>query len=236
MKHLNKFVSTAAILAGGMMFAGAAGAATTFFEDFEGASTQWTGSFGTYATDTNYSGDLHTTSVVDGGALYATLIGNTGASPDGGPIFATIDLSAADIIAAAAGDATYSFSGWLASWTGNAEASNFSVEFFDAAAGGGSSLGVVELANGKSITGSSDANTPSGTWNDKNWSLYEAGGSVATGTQSFVINYRSVTDAAGTQGGNDAYADNVSFTVVPEPSSVALLGLGGLALFLRRRR
>ncbi len=35
---------------------------------------------------------------------------------------------------------------------------------------------------------------------------------------------------------NHAYVDNVSFDAVPEPSSTALLGLGGLALILRRRK
>ena len=37
-------------------------------------------------------------------------------------------------------------------------------------------------------------------------------------------------------GGGDVDAMRLSFTVVPEPSSVALLGLGGLALLARRKR
>jgi len=45
------------------------------------------------------------------------------------------------------------------------------------------------------------------------------------------------THTAGT-GANSAIFDNIAFegTVVPEPSSIALIGLGGLALFFRRRR
>lgn len=35
---------------------------------------------------------------------------------------------------------------------------------------------------------------------------------------------------------NTAIIDNVSIDVVPEPSTTALIGLGGLALILRRRR
>ena len=42
----------------------------------------------------------------------------------------------------------------------------------------------------------------------------------------------------GTSAGNNVGIDNLSFngTVVPEPSSAALLGLGGLALVMRRRK
>jgi hypothetical protein len=32
------------------------------------------------------------------------------------------------------------------------------------------------------------------------------------------------------------YYDNAVVSVIPEPSSVALLGLGGLGMLLRRRR
>ena len=39
-----------------------------------------------------------------------------------------------------------------------------------------------------------------------------------------------------TRGANFAEMDAVAFVVVPEPSSAALLGLGGLALILRRRK
>ncbi|NWK54203.1 PEP-CTERM sorting domain-containing protein [Verrucomicrobiaceae bacterium N1E253] len=33
-----------------------------------------------------------------------------------------------------------------------------------------------------------------------------------------------------------AFVDNVSLVAVPEPSSAALLGLGGAALLMRRRK
>jgi hypothetical protein len=42
--------------------------------------------------------------------------------------------------------------------------------------------------------------------------------------------------AAGTTGLHYLYYDNAVVSVIPEPSSVALLGLGGLGMLLRRRR
>ena len=45
---------------------------------------------------------------------------------------------------------------------------------------------------------------------------------------------RVFNDTSG--GGNDVTFNNFSVSVVPEPSTTALLGLGGLALILRRRK
>ncbi|MBK1856433.1 PEP-CTERM sorting domain-containing protein [Verrucomicrobiaceae bacterium 5K15] len=44
------------------------------------------------------------------------------------------------------------------------------------------------------------------------------------------------TDASDGTSGIDTGLDNISITAVPEPGSAALLGLGGLALLLRRRK
>jgi len=49
-----------------------------------------------------------------------------------------------------------------------------------------------------------------------------------------VENWTAQGDGSGSQSAN--FAPPSDFTVVPEPSSTALLGLGGLALILRRRR
>ncbi|MGB0775997.1 MAG: PEP-CTERM sorting domain-containing protein [Akkermansiaceae bacterium] len=47
-------------------------------------------------------------------------------------------------------------------------------------------------------------------------------------------NWTAQGDGSGSQ--SASYAPPSDFTVVPEPSSTALLGLGGLALLARRRR
>lgn len=69
------------------------------------------------------------------------------------------------------------------------------------------------------------------------WTITRSGGvtDVDSGTFAGVVSSIKLYNAA-TDGGapNDLYAN--SFTVVPEPSSAALLGLGGLALIFRRRK
>ncbi|BDS07742.1 hypothetical protein NT6N_27820 [Oceaniferula spumae] len=63
----------------------------------------------------------------------------------------------------------------------------------------------------------------------------------------FAVKFENVTVTGGSAdifvdynlshtGNNRAWYDGVGYEVVPEPSSTALLGLGGLALILRRRR
>jgi hypothetical protein len=60
-------------------------------------------------------------------------------------------------------------------------------------------------------------------------------GFVPAGTRTLSV---VLTSDRGAGNYNDAYVDNleVDFAVVPEPSITALLGLGGLALILRRRK
>ncbi len=98
------------------------------------------------------------------------------------------------------------------------------------------------------------------TGNKFNWSLFQdssTGTFIASGTgtttdgQNLTVNTGMATAYAGTvllrieehpdnvsAAGNDQAIDDISFTqqAIPEPSSVALLGLGGLGVLLRRRR
>jgi len=65
-----------------------------------------------------------------------------------------------------------------------------------------------------------------------------AGGTIITGNlkESSIDQVRVFNFNAGSGDSHNVFFNNLSVTAVPEPSSTALLGLGGLSLLLRRRR
>jgi hypothetical protein len=72
---------------------------------------------------------------------------------------------------------------------------------------------------------------------DNTWS-YSLNGQTAT-TVTFAVDFdlsRDFRFASYAQRNNRAQYTNITISAIPEPSSTALLGLGGLALMLRRRR
>jgi len=77
-------------------------------------------------------------------------------------------------------------------------------------------------------------------WNEISFDPTDPG-AVAGNNTSRSFNYGGATGTFGLgealkAGGTISYTYDIEFTPVPEPSSAALLGLGGLALILRRRK
>lgn len=72
---------------------------------------------------------------------------------------------------------------------------------------------------------------PTGTY-----SLFNMTGLVPAGADTARIVYAIQTFGPEPSNTGTVYVDDMSFTVVPEPSSMALLSLGGLALLAYRRR
>ena len=73
------------------------------------------------------------------------------------------------------------------------------------------------------------------------WSYSLNGAAPTTGAGSFDMSksymfVAFVNRGASGAGINNSYISNITLSQVPEPSSTALLGLGGLALMLRRKR
>jgi hypothetical protein len=136
-------------------------------------------------------------------------------------------------------DAAYTISAsnaWLSSSLAGAYGVGFSPTiggadglFFNNDAG---SLTALSTAQGDITTATQ---TFSMTITDTTWSYSLNGATATTGTHTFDTS-RSYRFTAHAQSNSGATFDNITISAIPEPSSTALLGLGGLALMLRRRR
>lgn len=68
------------------------------------------------------------------------------------------------------------------------------------------------------------------------YSLFELTAEVPAGADTARLVYAIQTFTGGPSNNGTVYVDDISFALVPEPSSLILLGVGGLALVLMRRR
>ena len=202
------------VLAGGMLFVGTAGADVLFTEDFESATNYGGGaaglfaeeeggteSFGAYLSVQDYSGTggPHTDVVTDGGSFYGHTIGVPYPR-------ISVDFSSGDLALISAGMASIDFDGWLASFTGDGDTTNYFADFYDAVGGvngTGNLLGTIVLADGSISNGDPG-------WNEDNWSRYTTSNQITFPDALSV----TITYGAGTGGnGNDNYSDNVTVSV-----------------------
>ncbi len=93
----------------------------------------------------------------------------------------------------------------------------FTLDFFDGAGGTGSAIGA-QVSDTTPIAALPTISVDTTTFSDR------------VGVRSVLLTMNT------SQGGTFVGAREIAFNAVPEPSSTALLGLGGLALILRRRK
>lgn len=154
-----------------------------------------------------------------GGQRYFTSNQTSGGGTDAvapGEIAQVIDLSTGDTATQiAAGTAGYDFSAFFTTYSTDGDFGAMHLDFQNA---GGASLGT-------------DTIGPAA--NEGGWVQHAGGGLIPIGTAKVAVSVYGTAVASGP----DGYVDNTSFSVneIPEPASLALLGLGGL-LMLRRRK
>lgn len=231
---------------------------------FENGSTGWTGLgtlyahpynglqgiklAGTGGTQSNAStGNFNFDSLLYGvNDTVSTPIGSSFHGLSGGSqtIGSAALLAAASASDIDAGTAQFAFSTWLSSYTNDNNTPALRLSLYSGDNGTGTLLTTITLdrglltnqqttaqflATGSVINGADNATT-----DPDYWALYEATGTLATGTRSAIIDFVAGTGHVN-NGGNDWYADAIVLDVVPEPSAALLGGLGALALLRRRR-
>ena len=129
--------------------------------------------------------------------------------------------------------AMYDFTGFALTPTTPGAGASFGIlqiTFFSGANGTGANLGTVATSPGNAQTSAQvNAGSPTGTWISLDTGIAQA----PVGAQSFQV-FTLVVD----QNPTTVYFDDLNLQQVPEPSSFALMGLGGMGLvgWLRRRK
>lgn len=219
-----------AILAGSFSFMGSAQTVTLLSEDFEGASNLF--GVGTYNYASGYT--LPNLLVPAGGLKYLRGGGGVTGSVSTNIFVATgspLSLLTGGITGAQidGGSISYNLYAQFSTYYEQNDNGTLSVQFLDA---GSSPLGSALQVGGAAFVSALGGGTGL-----RDWGADSLSGLVPSGARFASIQIFQVKTAGGTA--IDGYMDNVnvSIAVVPEPSSLALLALGGgLVTFVRRRR
>lgn len=109
------------------------------------------------------------------------------------------------------------------------EIARLQVDFFN-----GTGFGGLQILNQLVTDGTPSTGDPNSTDSASVYSPFQFG-FIASGTTS-TLRFTDLSDAQSFGGGFDAMLDNVHLNAVPEPSSIALISLSAIPIFLRRKR
>ncbi len=224
-----------AILAGSFSFVGNAQAITLLSEDFEGAGNVF--GAGTYNYSQNYT--MPNLLVPGGGLSY--MKGGAGIGGSVSTNFFTATGSPLSLLTGGitggqidGGQVSYNLYAQFSTYRLQGDYSSLTLQFLDSSSSPVGSLLQIGGSLFTSLLGSGN----NGSYADaRDWGADSLAGIVPSGARSAAIQVFAVKVPSG--GAIDGYMDNVnvSISVVPEPSSVALLAIGGgLAAWARRRR
>ncbi|HEX5222889.1 MAG TPA: PEP-CTERM sorting domain-containing protein [Verrucomicrobiae bacterium] len=151
---------------------------------------------------------------------------------------ATMPRTGAQSLGLSINNTINTFAGAFQDVVGLTPGMSFSLDGWHATTSSPLNLGVeIRIEWRNSVSNTEVGRTPNATpVPTASYTAFNLSGLVPAGADTARVVYAIQSFSTNPLGNGNVFVDDMSFTVVPEPSSMALLGLGGLALVASRRK